>query len=252
MKKNLLLTIALALVLSSCGKSISQNPDKDFEKMYWWDTKAALNVEEQAKGEPSSEQSNVSNEENKEKKTLINQSEPPKPGDMIAIMETSKWTIKIKLFPDATPKTYQNFKWLADKWYYNWQIFHRVINKFMIQWWDPSWTWRWWQSIYWTDFEDEPREDLKNIRWALSMANRWPNTNWSQFFIVQAPAVPDLDWYQNWVKTCGQVWVSCHTVFGQVYEWIDVIDTIAWVQTNWMDKPVEDIVIKSVKVEEFK
>lgn len=172
--------------------------------------------------------------------------------DVIAIMETSLWTIKFKFFPKATPKTFANFRWLAEKWFYNWLIFHRVINEFMIQWWDPTGTWMWWESIYWKDFEDEPNPYLKNVRWALSMANRWPNTNSSQFFIVQAPSVPHLDWYQNWIKTCGQIWVSCHTVFWQVFEGIDIIDKIAKVKTWPMDRPLEDVKIISVKIEDIK
>lgn len=171
--------------------------------------------------------------------------------DVIAIMETNMWIIKFKLFPQAAPKTFANFRWLAEKWFYNWLIFHRVINNFMIQWWDPTGTWMWWESIYWKEFEDEPSPYLKNIRWALSMANRWPNTNLSQFFIVQAPSAPHLDWYQNWIKTCGQIWISCHTVFGQVIEWIEIVDKIAWVQIDERDRPIEDVKIISVKIEDI-
>ena len=83
------------------------------------------------------------------------------------------------------------------------------------------------------------------------MANRGPNTNWSQFFIVQAEATPWLDGYQNWEKTCGKLWTSCHTVFGQVFEGLELIDQIAWVEVNAMDKPLEEITVKSIKVTTF-
>lgn len=175
---------------------------------------------------------------NKKTMTKIDQTAAPVPWDKIAIFETSMWTIKAKLFPTATPKTFENFKWLADKWYYNWTIFHRVIKDFMIQWWDPTWTWRWWDSFFWWDFKDEFNSNLKNIKWALSMANRWPNTNGSQFFIVQAEETPWLNWK--------------HTVFWQVFEWLDIVDKIANVKTWAMDKPVDPITVKSIKVETFK
>ena len=239
MKQIIFLLLTFSLVFTSCDKPNKENPDTGFNEMYWWDGNSASTI-------------NINNNTNDEKKTLNKQLDSPSKGDMVAIMETSMGTMKIKLFPKETPKTYENFTTLAKKGYYEWIIFHRVINNFMIQGWDPSGTWRGWESAFWWDFEDEPNIDLKNIRWALSMANRWPNTNGSQFFIVHAPATPFLDWYQNGVKTCGTVWMSCHTVFGQVYEWIEIIDAIAWVKTNWADKPLEDVVIKSIKIEKVK
>ena len=238
------------IMFSACSSNVSDNPDEWFNDMYWGDWASSTSIDEnnkvadQKKEDPVGESDKTPADESKD----FDQMAPPVKGDLVAIMETTLGTMKLKLFPKETPKTVGNLKWLADKWFYDWIIFHRVINNFMIQWWDPTWTWRWGESIYGKEFEDEPHTNLKNIRWALSMANRWPNTNTSQFFIVQAPATPNLDGYQNWVKTCGQMWTSCHTVFWQLYEWFDVLDNIAKVGTDPMNKPTKDVVIKSLKV----
>jgi len=160
----------------------------------------------------------------------------PNKWDTIAIIDTSLWEIMIKFFPNLTPKTFENFTTHAKNWYYNGQIFHRVINNFMIQGWDPTWTGMWWESIYWREFEDEFSE-LRHIKWTLSMANAWRNTNWSQFFIVQAKATPHLDWH--------------HTVFGQVFEWIEIVDKIANSRVDKDDRPIYDVVINEIIIKEI-
>lgn len=151
-------------------------------------------------------------------------------------MDTSLWEIKIKFFPELTPKTYENFITHAKNWYYDWIIFHRVIANFMIQWWDPTGTWMWWESIYWSEFEDEFSE-LRHIKWALSMANAWRNTNWSQFFIVHAKSTPHLDGH--------------HAVFGQVFEWMEVIDKIANSSVDRDDRPLYDVVINWISITNY-
>ncbi len=152
--------------------------------------------------------------------------------DTIATMETNLWTITIKLFPDKTPKTCENFIWLCNSWYYEWVIFHRVIPNFMIQWWDPTGTWMWWKSFFGEEFEDEFTSELTHKRWALSMANAGPDTNWSQFFIVQAPETKYLDWN--------------HSVFWQVVDWMDVVDRIASQKRDRDDKPFHDVTIDKI------
>ena len=163
----------------------------------------------------------------------------PQEWDIVAIMHTNVWDIKIRLFKDVIPLASNNFIALAQKWYYNWTSFHRVIENFMIQWGDPTWTWAGWESIFWTPFKDEFNENLKNIPWALSMANAWPGTNWSQFFIIHNAPQPHL----NWV----------HTVFGQVYEWMDTVDKIATMNKEIADpvKTVEKVVINSIDIKEI-
>jgi len=218
---------AWTMLFTSCEKQSKDSPEFD-----------AINQLMDNSTENWDESAVNSLKNNKNSMTKIDQTAAPVSWDTIAIFDTSMWEIKVKLFPTATPKTFENFKWLADKNYYNWTTFHRVIKDFMIQWWDPTATWAWWKSIWGKDFEDEFNSDLKNIKWALSMANRWPNTNWSQFFIVQAKETPWLNWK--------------HTVFWQVFEWLDIVDKIAWVETNPMDKPMKDVVVNSIKVETLK
>lgn len=164
------------------------------------------------------------------------QTDLPNKWDKIAVMDTGLWIIKIRFFKDLTPKTYENFIWLSEKWYYNWTVFHRVINNFMIQWWDPSATGMWWESIFGHEFEDEFSE-LRHIKWAISMANAGRNTNWSQFFIVHAKSTPHLDWH--------------HAVFGQVIGWLDIIDKIANSKVDREDRPIHDVVINSIEITEY-
>lgn len=264
MKKIVSLT-AMAIIslwLSSCTQEIKENPDEWLDNLMEesikekvWEWKKVIEEKilkwEEVNLEKAEKENNK--ETNKQNMKEVNQLEAPKTWDKIATFDTSMWIIKVKLFPEATPKTYENFVWLAEKWAYKWTIFHRVIKDFMIQWWDPEWTWMWWKSFWGTDFDDEPHPNLKNIKWALSMANKWPNTNGSQFFIVQAAQTPWLDGYQNWEKTCGQPWTSCHTVFWQVFEWIKIIDTIAVVDANSSNnKPLEDIIVNNITISDFK
>ena len=154
--------------------------------------------------------------------------------DIIVLINTALWTMKIKLFPDIASKTCENFITHSMNWYYNGTIFHRVISNFMIQGWDPTWTWMGWESIYWTAFEDEITPNLRHIKWALCMANSWANTNWSQFFIVHAAKTPWLDWH--------------HTVFWQINEWMDILDIIATQRTKRDDKPLFDIIVNNIEI----
>jgi cyclophilin family peptidyl-prolyl cis-trans isomerase len=147
-----------------------------------------------------------------------------------ATMQTNQGTIELELFEDAAPKTVQNFKKLAADGFYDGVIFHRVIPDFMIQGGDPTGTGSGGPGY---QFEDE-FNDHKVERGALAMANAGPNTNGSQFFIVTADACPWLD--------------GKHTVFGKVTSGMDVVDTIANVDTGPGDKPREEIRIDSVSV----
>ncbi len=157
--------------------------------------------------------------------------------DIVAVMKTTNGTIKIKLFKDVAPLAVTNFIALAKKWYYNGLIFHRVIKDFMIQWGDPTGTGMWGESIYGHEFTDEFSSKLHNIKGALSMANSWPNTNGSQFFIVATASTSWLDWV--------------HTVFGQTYEGMDNIDKIDSLKTDSNDKPVKDVKIISVDIMDY-
>lgn len=155
--------------------------------------------------------------------------------DLWVVMHTSMWDMTIKMFQD-TPKTTNNFLALAERWYYDGLAFHRVIEWFMIQWWDPNWNGTGWESVYWPSFEDEFTSKLHNISWALSMANSWPNTNGSQFFINT----------NNNLSLDG-----LHTVFGQVVDWLEVAQNISQVETDATDRPIEPIVVESIDVVKY-
>lgn len=167
------------------------------------------------------------------------QTRPVAAGDLVAKITTTKGDIWLRLFPELAPKTVENFVGLAERDYYDGIIFHRVIPDFMIQTGDPTGTGMGGESIWGQDFADEFTPKLTNIRGAVSMANRGPATNGSQFFIVQAES--------------GTPWLDGrHSVFGQVFVGLDVVDAIATAQTGPMDKPVEELKMTDVQVFQIK
>lgn len=193
---------------------------------------------------------------------MIAQLEKPAKGEKIAVMQTNMGDIKIRLFPEVAPKAVENFISHAENGYYDGLIFHRVINDFMIQGGDPTGTGRGGESIYGHSFEDEFDLSARNYRGALSMANAGPNTNGSQFFIVQAKSIDDglisqmeeltdrgfpEEVTENYKKIGGTPWLDFkHTVFGQVFEGMDVVDNIAQVKVGPQDKPVNDVIIEKI------
>lgn len=178
-----------------------------------------------------------------------------------AVLKTNQGEIKIQLFPEQAPMTVENFIRLAQKGYYDGTIFHRVISDFMIQGGDPEGNGTGGESIWGHPFEDELSRELFNICGALSMANSGPNTNGSQFFIVQNKNMPKRYIKQmepagypkeiiHAYKQGGTPWLDGrHTVFGQVITGMDVVDKIAKSKKDKMDKPLEDITIESIQVQ---
>ncbi len=195
------------------------------------------------------------------------QTKAPEKGDLVAVMHTNMGDIKIKLFKDEVPKTVKNFVELSKKDYYNGIIFHRVIKDFMIQGGDPTGTGMGGESIYGEKFEDEFDVSLHNVRGALSMANAGPGTNGSQFFIVQASECPEAmlgqmrgltdrgfpeETIADYEALGGTPWLDFkHSVFGQVYEGMKVVDDIANVRTGAGDRPLHDVVIEGIEIVEF-
>lgn len=186
----------------------------------------------------------------------LEQSEGP-----VATIKTNHGDLVLKLFPEHAPKTVANFIALAKDGYYDGVIFHRIINEFMIQGGDPTGTGMGGESIYGDSFEDEFSDELYNLRGALSMANAGPNTNGSQFFIVQNKQFPysakELK-RGGWPEPIVEKYLDGgtphldrrHTVFGHLMtaESFDVLDAIAGVETGMADKPVEDVIIDSIEV----
>ena len=168
----------------------------------------------------------------------FDQTAKPAKGEQIVVMETTMGTIKIRLFQTMAPKTTENFIGLIDKKYYNGIIFHRVIPDFMIQGGDPTGTGTGGASLWGGKFNDEFHKDLKNIYGAVSMANSGPNTNGSQFFIVQ--------------KKDGTSWLdNKHSVFGQVFEGMDIVEKIAKVDRDSNDKPKTKVEMKKVTLSKY-
>ena len=156
-------------------------------------------------------------------------------GNYSAVIETSLGSIEIELFTDIAPITVNNFVNLSNDGYYDNVIFHRVIKGFMIQGGDPSGTGHGEMGKYpGYEFQDELNNPMQYEKGIVAMANRGPNPNGSQFFIMHVDYPLPYD----------------YTIFGKVSNGIDVVDAIANVQTGDMDKPVDDVVINSVDIKE--
>lgn len=222
--------------------------------------------------------------------TTILQAQLPEEGEEIAVIKTSLGEIKMRFYPDEAPKAVENFKTLAKDGYYDGIIFHRVIDEFMIQGGDPTGTGTGGESCWGEPFETEVSEKLHFYRGAVAMANAGADTNGSQFFIVQQKEVledaltalqdardnneeelgvtltdgnyytlsqlyPDavLDYYreQGGSAHLEYVFGSGYSIFGQVFEGLDVVDAIAAAETDENDKPKEDIVIEGITFEPY-
>lgn len=142
---------------------------------------------------------------------------------LVAVMETEKGPMEIELLADAAPKTVENFRLLAERGYYNGLTFHRIVKGFMIQGGDPHGNGTGGESAWGGTFEDEcqPRSPLYEgglgyKRGIVAMANRGPNTNTSQFFIIhQDHPLPPT-----------------YTIFGRVTKGLEVLDALADLPTQ--------------------
>ncbi len=150
-----------------------------------------------------------------------------------AEINTTSGLMIVELFTDIAPNTVNNFVVLSEDGYYNNIIFHRVIKDFMIQGGDPSGTGHGEMGKYpGYEFGDELNNPMPYEKGILAMANRGPNTNGSQFFIMHTDyPLP----YQ-------------YTIFGKVTEGLDVIDQIAMIETDSSDKPLNDVIINSITI----
>lgn len=181
-----------------------------------------------------------------------------------AVMKTNMGDMEFVLFPEVAPKAVENFVTHSENGYYDGLFFHRVIQDFMIQGGDPTGTGMGGESVFGNNFEDEFSLDARNYYGALSMANAGPNTNGSQFFVVQAKSVPQSlisqmeqlkdngfpqEVIDNYQKVGGTPWLDFHhTVFGQLINGADVLDKIAAVKCGANDKPAEDVVINGIDI----
>jgi cyclophilin family peptidyl-prolyl cis-trans isomerase len=149
-----------------------------------------------------------------------------------ATLHTNHGPVVLELFDEDAPKTVENFRKLSGEGYYDGLTFHRIIRDFMIQGGCPQGTGTGGPGY---EFEDEINPH-KIVRGALAMANRGPDTNGSQFFIVTTEAAPWLD--------------GKHTVFGRVDAGMEAVDAIESVETGQNDRPIEPVVIERVELDD--
>lgn len=195
---------------------------------------------------------------------MLDQLRPLATNEETLTMKTSLGDLTIRLFPDRAPKACENFRTLAKNGYYNGLTFHRVIRDFCVQGGDPTGTGMGGESIWKKSFEDEFDPSLHNYYGALSMANSGPDTNGSQFFFVVKKDVPGemIDEMEKageaygfppevvdaYGKHGGTPWLDFrHTVFGQVVGGLDVLEKLAAVKTDGMDRPIEALTILSIE-----
>jgi len=156
---------------------------------------------------------------------------------LVAKFQTNMGNFDIELYPREVPKTVENFVGLAMKNYYNGITFHRIIDNFMIQGGDPTGTGMGGESYWGGEFADEFSPNLlHDVPGVLSMANAGPNTNGSQFFITLVPT--------PWLN-------GKHSVFGKVFQGLDIVQKIGKVRTNASDKPIESVVIQKLSIEKI-
>ena len=148
-----------------------------------------------------------------------------------ATLETTIGTMVIALDAASAPLTVNNFVYLAAHHYYDGVIFHRIIHNFMCQGGDPEGSGRGGPGY---KFGDELPKPGKYQIGSVAMANAGPNTNGSQFFIVSGPSGVGLP--------------PLYSLFGQVVKGLEVVEALQNVATRPGDRPVEDVVIKSITI----
>ncbi|MCM1507400.1 MAG: peptidylprolyl isomerase [Ruminococcus flavefaciens] len=175
--------------------------------------------------------------------------------------------VKFRLFPEYAEKGVENFIGLAEQGYYDGLTFHRIINDFMIQGGDPEGTGRGGESMWGGSFDGGTDPHLIHSAGAVAYANSGDtSSNTSQFYIVTGEKYTkaDLEQYVNYGYSFsdeameiystvgGTPWLDGnYTIFGQVYDGLDIIFELQQVTTGENDKPVEDVIIESVKVGEY-
>ena len=148
-----------------------------------------------------------------------------------AMIDTSAGEITVTFYAEDAPQTVNNFVFLAREGFYDGVIFHRTIPGFMIQGGDPTGTGTGGPGYR---FRDEFHGKPTYSRGTLAMANAGPNTNGSQFFICHDNAgLP-----------------NAYTIFGEVTDGLDVVDTIAQNPTGPQDRPIQPVTINSVTITE--
>lgn len=180
----------------------------------------------------ASDDSKNTNNTNFNQNTNTTMETPETSNKIVTLTVQNFGDIKLELYEKDAPKAVENFLTLAGKGYYNGVTFHRIIKGFMIQGGDPTGTGAGGESAWGSDFIDElnpgtPSFKAGYAKGVLAMANRGPNTNGSQFFIL----LEDYPLPHN------------YTIFGKVVSGQEVVDKIGSVATDPGDRPLEKVVI---------
>lgn len=199
----------LAVVLVGCGSNSEESKEKDMEET----------------------------DQSAEQKTENEQTTPSGEHPIVTMNVEGEGKVLIELYPDVAPNTVNNFISLVEDGFYDGLIFHRVIPGFMIQGGDPEGTGMGGPgySIKGEFNSNDFANNLEHERGVISMArSQAPDSAGSQFFIMTDNS-PHLD--------------GDYAAFGKVIEGMDVVDKIVSVERDNADKPLEDQVIESMKID---
>lgn len=200
-----------------------------------------------------------------------NQFAAPVKGDTVAeIIIRDYGSIYVRFFEEEAPKAVENFITHAKNGYYDGLKFHRILEDFMIQGGDPKGDGSGGESIWGESFKDEFSSKLQPYRGALCLANSGPDTNGSQFFLVQANTIYseeilnqieekyDIKFDEKARKTYGEIggtpWLfKLHTVFGQIYDGYEVLDAVAKVEKSDEENgiPATQVIIEKINIFEY-
>lgn len=274
MKKSILalLLVLLLGVLSACGSSGSQTTSEGDGQNAAEETREETTEEttSQDAGHAASDGSTMDMTEvsKVDAPEGFEQIAAPQEGDTVATISVKDYgDIKVRLFEEIAPYGVKNFITHAKEGYYDGLSFHRVISEFMIQGGDPQGTGMGGESIWGTPFYNEVSDQVGVIRGSLCYANSGMDpSNGSQFFITQLEEVTEED-FKNYeaqgytfteeqkkmyLENGGCPWLQGgYTVFGQVYEGMDVVDEISKVSVDDNDMPEQEVIISSITVSEY-
>lgn len=209
------------------------------------------------------EQTQNNNQSNK-KANLQKQFELPEKGEEVGIIHIKNYgDVHVKFFKEVAPKAVENFVTHAKNGYYDGLKFHRIINDFVIQGGDPKGNGTGGKSIWNKPFEDEfpPTDNPMPLVYngALAMANSGPNTNGSQFFIVNAPfdqrVLDNMRGVNEDIINIYKLHGGTphlfykHTVFGQVYKGLDIVRNI---MDDSAKSKLGDVIMEKIEITEYK
>lgn len=261
MRRFLAVTVAAILMMSLLGAC--QN-EKSAENTTESTVAEATTQAAEDTSEEASQELNLEKKVDIKTPKKVDQTAMPEEGETVAIIHVKDYgDISAKFFYEDSPLAVENFLTLAANGYYDGIIFHRVIQGFMIQGGDPTGTGMGGTSIWGKPFKNEYSDRLAHINGAFGMARTQAlDTNESQFFINNGPKLDKTqlgnmgmseELTDLYLKNGGNPNLQDqYTVFGQVYDGMDVVEAISAGATDTMDKPVEDIVIESIEVTEYK